>query len=64
MKPRYGVSFSADYLNGSVVIRDFGDSQSRIFAIIPRNDRAEAEQIAQQICDCLNKRDQVSTTVT
>jgi hypothetical protein len=53
---RYGVSFSNDYLEGSVVIRDFqSEPQGRVLAIIPRENRHEAEQEAQRICDLLNK---------
>ena len=53
---RYGVSFSNDYLNGSVVIRDFkSEPKGRVLAIIPRDNRWEAEQEAQYICDLLNK---------
>lgn len=53
---RYGVSFSKDYLGGSVVIRDFKSvPEGRVFAIIPRDNRHEAEQIAQKICDLLNQ---------
>ena len=52
---RYGVSFSNDYLNGSVVIRDFqSEPQGRVLAIIPRESRHDAEQEAQRICDLLN----------
>ena len=53
---RYGVSFSKDYLNGSVVIRDFNSGpEGRVLAIIPRESRHDAEQEAQRICDLLNK---------
>jgi hypothetical protein len=53
---RYGVSFSKDYFNGAVVIRDFQSTpQGRVLAIIPRESRHEAEQEAQRICDLLNK---------
>ena len=52
---RYGVSFSNDYLNGCVVIRDFqSQPKGRILAIIPRDNRHEAEQEAQRIVDLLN----------
>jgi hypothetical protein len=55
---RYGVSFSNDYLNGCVVIRDFKSiPQGRVLAIIPRDNRHEAEQEAQRICDLLNKQE-------
>jgi hypothetical protein len=54
---RYGVSFSTDYFNGCVVIRDFKSEPlpGRVLAIIPRDSRQEAEQQAQQICDLLNQ---------
>lgn len=53
---RYGVSFSKDYLEGAVVIRDFKSiPEGRVLAIIPRENRHEAEQEAQRICDLLNK---------
>ena len=53
---RYGVSFSQDYLEGTVVIRDFlSEPKGRVLAIIPRENRWEAEQEAQYICDLLNK---------
>ena len=61
---RYGVSYSQDYLgegemalsNGVVVIRDFkSEPKGRILAIIPRDNRWEAEQEAQYICDLLNQ---------
>jgi hypothetical protein len=53
---RYGVSFSNDYFEGSVVIRDFqSEPKGRVLAIIPRESRHEAEQEAQRICDLLNK---------
>jgi hypothetical protein len=54
---RYGVSYSTDLLDGCVVIRDFkSEPPGRVYAIIPRDDRAEGEQIAQMICDLLNKQ--------
>jgi hypothetical protein len=53
---RYGVSFSTDYLNGCVVIRDFKSVPiGRVLAIIPRDNRHEAEQAAQRISDLLNQ---------
>jgi hypothetical protein len=55
---RYGVSFSTDYFDGCVVIRDFKSTpQGRVLAIIPRDNRHEAEQEAQRICDLLNKHE-------
>jgi hypothetical protein len=53
---RYGVSFSNDYFEGSVVIRDFkSEPKGRVLAIIPRESKHEAEQEAQKICDLLNQ---------
>ena len=59
---RFGVSASHDYssyhggIDPQVVIRDFQSTPTgRILAIIPREDHHEAEQIAQHICDLLNK---------
>jgi hypothetical protein len=54
---RYGVSLSKDYLDSEcVVIRDFESvPKGRVLAIIPRENRHEAEQLAQQICDLLNQ---------
>ena len=53
---RYGVSLSKDYAPDKVVIRDFeSEPAGRVLAIIPREDQHEAEQIAQHICDLLNK---------
>ena len=58
---RFGVSASHDYsqygeINPQVVIRDFQSTPTgRILAVIPREDQHEAEQIAQHICDLLNK---------
>lgn len=59
---RYGVSLSKDYLNGeSVVIRDFlSVPKGRVLAIIVREDRYEAEQEAQRICDLLNQDEQTT----
>jgi len=54
---RYGVSYSTDYMGGCVVIRDFKSEPlaGRVLAVIPRDDRNEAEQEAQRICDLLNQ---------
>jgi hypothetical protein len=53
---RYGVSFSKDYLDGAVVIRDFeSNPKGRVLAIVVRDNRYEAEQAAQYMCDLLNK---------
>ncbi len=56
---RYAVSWSTDYLNGgAVVIRDFmSEPVGRIVSIIPRENRYEAEQVAQHICDLLNNQE-------
>jgi hypothetical protein len=58
---RYGVSFSKDYFdNGAVVIRDFKSiPQGRILAIIPRENKKEAEIEAQTICDLLNNEERL-----
>ena len=56
-EPRYGVSVSNDYGPNPVVIRDFtSEPKGRVLAIIAREDRHEAEQIAQTICDLLNEQ--------
>jgi hypothetical protein len=54
---RYGVSFSTEYLEGGcVVIRDFqSEPKGRVLSIVVRDNRYEAEQTAQYICDLLNK---------
>jgi hypothetical protein len=55
---RYGVSFSTDYMNGCVVIRDFKSVPlGRVLAIIPRDNRHEAEQEAQRISYLLNREE-------
>lgn len=55
---RYGVSWSKDYNGGSVVIRDFmSDPVGRVLCIVPRENRYEAEQTAQYICDLLNNQE-------
>jgi len=52
---RYGVSFSTDYLDGSVVIRDFmSEPKGRVLCIVVRDNKYESEQAAQHICDLLN----------
>lgn len=55
---RYAVSQSTDYgADERIVIRDFESvPKGRILAIIPREDKKEAEQIAQRICDLLNNK--------
>ena len=55
---RFAVSLSKDYAPDKVVIRDFeSEPPGRVLAIIPREDQHEAEQIAQKICDLLNRED-------
>jgi len=45
-------------MNGCVVIRDFKSVPiGRVLAIIPRDNRHEAEQAAQSICDLMNKEE-------
>ena len=54
---RYGCSLSRDYEPYRVVIRDFESSPAgRVLCIIARDNQHEAEQIAQSICDLLNKQ--------
>ena len=53
---RFAVSLSTDYAPDKVVVRDFAsEPPGRVLAIIPRENQHEAEQIAQHICDLLNK---------
>ena len=53
---RYGVSLSEDYGTNPVVIRDFESTpKGRVLLVITRENRHEAEQIAQRICVLLNK---------
>jgi hypothetical protein len=60
---RYGVSFSRDYKDGTVVIRDFlSEPKGRVLCIIVRDNRYEAEQIAQHICDLLNDNNQTQSS--
>lgn len=55
---RYAVSWSPDYNEGAVVIRDFmSEPKGRVLCFIPRDNREEAEQIAQYICDLLNREE-------
>jgi ABC-type sugar transport system substrate-binding protein len=43
-------------LDGAVVIRDFeSNPKGRVLAIVVRDNRYEAEQAAQYMCDLLNK---------
>lgn len=52
------MSWSEDYNNGSVVIRDFlSEPRGRVLCFIPRENKYEAEQVAQYICDLLNKEE-------
>ena len=54
---RYGVSRSTDYGTNTVVVRDFqSEPQGRVLCVIVRDNEYEAEQIAQDICDALNKQ--------
>lgn len=56
---RYAVSWSSDYNDGSVVIRDFmSEPKGRVLCFITRDNREEAEQIAQYMCDLLNREEQ------
>lgn len=56
---RYGVSYSQDYFGGAVVIRDFKSTPAgRVLAVIPRDNRTEAEIEALRICDLLNNQEQ------
>ena len=59
---RYGVSQSQDYKQvGEVVIRDFlSEPKGRVLCVIARDNKYEAEQTAQYICDQLNKAEQAS----
>ena len=53
---RYAVSISRDYAPEKVVVRDFQSTPpGRVLVIVAREDQHEAEQIAQHICDLLNK---------
>lgn len=55
---RYGVSLSNDFEEGKVVIRDFlSTPKGRILCIIARENRSEAEEIAQYIVDLLNNEE-------
>lgn len=53
---QYAVSKSNDYGPNTVVVRDFQSiPEGRVLCIIARDNQHEAEQIAQHICDLLNK---------
>jgi hypothetical protein len=55
---RYGASLSQDYDPWRVVVRDFkSEPPGRVLCIIARDNQWEAEQIAQRICDHLNKEE-------
>lgn len=55
---RYAVSHSQDYNPNTVVVRDFhSDPKGRVLCVIVRENQQEAEEIAQHICDLLNKQE-------
>ena len=55
---RWAASKSNDYDPHRVVVRDFESTpQGRVLCIIARDNDHEAEQIAQLICDLLNKEE-------
>jgi hypothetical protein len=55
---RYAASLSQDYDPWRVVVRDFkSEPPGRVLCIIARDNQWEAEQIAQKICDSLNKEE-------
>lgn len=48
---------SRDYAPNRIVIRDHGSvPEGRVLCVIARENEAEAELIAQNICDLLNKQ--------
>lgn len=52
---RYAVGYSADYNFGSVCIRDYQSTPAgRVLCFITRDNRAEANVIAQHMVDLLN----------
>lgn len=52
---RYAVSTSQDYDCGKIVVRDYESTpKGRVLVVVARENDAEAEQIAQQLCDLLN----------
>jgi hypothetical protein len=59
---RYGVSQSKDYKQvGEVVVRDFlSEPKGRVLCVVARDNKYEAEQIAQYICDQLNRAEQAT----
>ena len=53
---QYAVSLSEDYGPNKVVVRDFKSTPpGRVLCVIARENQYEAEQIAQHLCDLLNK---------
>jgi hypothetical protein len=62
---RYGCSLSKDYDPYRVVVRDFKSEplQGRVLAIIARDNEHEAQEIGQQICDLLNREENVLDSV-
>lgn len=53
---QYAVSKSNDYGPNTVVVRDFQSiPEGRVLCVIARDNVHEAEQIAQHICDLLNR---------
>lgn len=55
---RYTVSYSEDYGPNRVVVRDFlSEPKGRVLCVIARENEFEAQQIAQTICDLLNKKE-------
>ena len=55
---RWAVSKSEDYGPNKVVVRDFKSvPKGRVLCIIARENENEAEQLAQKICDLLNKEE-------
>lgn len=52
---RYAVSTSQDYDCGKIVVRDYESTpKGRVLVVVARENDAEAEQIAQELCDLLN----------
>lgn len=55
---RYAISRSPDYHAGATVIRDFMSTpKGRVLCVIARENSVEAEQIAQYLCDLLNREE-------
>jgi hypothetical protein len=58
---KYGCSVSEDYAPNRVVVRDFTSSPpGRVLVIIARDNQHEAEQIAQRLCDLLNREQELT----